>query len=146
MEDIRELGIEAFCPMEIRAKRERGRRIEKQSPLIPGYLFVHFDRERDGWEAIYDIDGVMDILSNADMPLRVPDADMERLKRAYEAGVFDYTRPAALGEGQPVEIMEGPFAGLIARVRCASPNKRVKVLLEALGTIEIDLCALRATK
>ncbi len=138
---IRGLGFDVFCPMEAKTKRLRGRRVECREAVFPGYLFVSFDRERDDWGAIADADGVMGILKNGQMPSRVHDIIIARLRNMDEAGVFDAGN--ALKEGQPVEIMEGPFAGLIARVKSATAKKRIKILLDHLGAIDIDPSFLR---
>lgn len=132
-------GFGAFYPVMSRSKVKRGRRVIINDPLFPGYLFAHFDREKDDWGKIEDINGVISILRNGLLPSRVPDNAIEHLRNAEAAGVFDYTKPgSAFREGESVEITEGPFAGLIAKVRAASPKKRVKILLDTFGKIEID--------
>ena len=142
--DIRALGFDVFCPMQTRPKRERGRRVERSEPLFAGYIFASFDRELDDWGSILEVDGVMDILSNGQLPVRVPDVEIQRLRQAEQAGVFDFTSPASsLAIDERVEITEGPFAGLIGRVRKAAANKRVKILLDALGAVDVDPTFLR---
>jgi transcription antitermination factor NusG len=37
-----------------------------------------------------------------------------------------------------VRITEGPFAGFIAKVRSASPQKRVRLILGNLGEAQVD--------
>ena len=64
--------------------------------------------------------------------------------RAEDAGVFDYTtEKSPFEEGDLVEIMEGPFNGLIAKVLSAHPRKRAKLLLNTLGSLVQDPCFLR---
>lgn len=139
---IRTEGFETFVPREIRVIRRNGRKFERVSPLLGSYVFVQFDRERDEWGVInpVDIKGVHGLLRDAnDMPMRVPDVLVERLQRAEEAGAFDFSVPrAAFSIGEDVEILEGPFAGLIAKVRSCEPRKRVKLLLQGLGKLDID--------
>ena len=145
--EIAALGFDVFYPVMSRVKIRRGRRIIINDPLLPGYLFAHFDREKDDWGKIEDINGVLGILKNGLLPCRIPDLAITRLRQAEAAGLFDYTKPgSAFEDGAVVEITEGPFAGMIAKVKSASPKKRVKILLDALGAIEIDPCFLREVK
>lgn len=139
--DITALGFDMFCPVQTGVRMIRGRKVECTDPVFPGYLFVHFDRERDEWGSINDIDGVIGILSNGGFPSRVPDIIISRLQNMVAAGVFDSA--GEMKAGEVVEITEGPFAGLLAKVKSASPRKRVKVLLDNLGAIDIDCCFLR---
>ncbi len=109
-------------------------------PVFPGYLFASFDRERDDWGAINQIDGVIGILEVNHIPSRVPDIIIDRLRNAVEAGVFE--KASALSIGDTVEIMEGPFTGEMARIKSATAKKRVRILLGMLK-LEIDPCFLR---
>lgn len=141
--DIKQLGFPVFCPMERKTRILRGRRVETCNPVFGGYLFVSFDRERESWGSINAVDGVIEILRNGQIPSRVPDILIDRLKNLDAAGVFDAANQ--LQEGQSVEIMEGPFSGLIAKVKSATAKKRVKILLDFIGAITIDPCFLRRT-
>jgi transcription antitermination factor NusG len=52
--------------------------------------------------------------------------------------LYDYTKPPKAG--MLVELGDGPLAGFLGRVKRASPNKRVRVLVEFLGgLIEVDV-------
>lgn len=150
--EIEELGFEVFLPMSSRKITKRGKRMIINDPLFTRYVFVAFDREKDEWGSINHARYVEYILGRgADqfgrrMPISVPEEFIERLKRLEENGAFDYTkRNLNFTEGDKVEIQEGPFVGLIAKVKCASPKKKVKLLLESLGrytSIEIDPSAI----
>lgn len=139
---IEEEGFETFVPLERRTVIRNRKKHELVSPLFGSYVFTRFDREADAWGVLNsdDIKGVHFVMRNPfNLPIRVPDRDIERLRRAEAAGAFDLTKPrAAFNEGDKVEIQEGPFAGLIAKVRSAHPKKRVKLLLDGLGRLEIE--------
>ena len=136
---IEELGFECFVPRETRKIKRRGRRGEQVNPVLGAYIFVRFDRERDDWHAIRHIPGIHGILSSLDIPIRVADGVVQYFQRCEAAGVFDFTKPrSAFKDGDDVEIKEGPFAGLIGKVRSASPKKRIRVLLDGLGKLDID--------
>lgn len=137
--DLKALGFDVFLPMSTRKTVKRGKKVIINDPLFTRYIFVAFDREKDDWGSILSTDGVEYILGANDLPSTVPETFIERVQRLEDAGAFDYTRAKLnFTEGDRVEIQEGPFAGLIARVKSASPKKRVRLLLDSLASIEID--------
>lgn len=145
--EVIDLGFEAYVPRQKVKRIVRGRRVEQEVALFPGYLFVSFDHDRDNWAFILDIDGVIEILRNSNVPVRVNATIIDRLRRAEAAGQFDKTKPGAeFSEGQEVEIMEGPMAGLIAKIKSARAKNRIKILTNLFGTAivsDIDACKLR---
>ena len=135
--DIMALGFETFAPAERRYVSWRKRKRESITPAFGSYVFVRFDRELDSWGQIFDVNGVHDIIRTGNIPIRVPDFEMNTLLAAERGGLFDYVA-SPFSEGQTVEITEGPWMGLVGHVRSASPRKRVKILLNALGMMEIE--------
>jgi transcriptional antiterminator RfaH len=141
--EIIELGFETFAPAERRYRKARGRKTVSVLPLFANYIFVRFDREKDSWENILSLDAVQDILMVADLPVRIPDGLITTLRRGEEAGAFDYVRTTpAFKIGQSVQVKEGPFTGLIGKIKAAKAHKRVKILLDSLGSVDIDACFL----
>lgn len=135
-----EAGFETYVPTERRMKIKLGRKVESVAALFGNYVFVRFDRERDSWPSS-DIDHIEGVLKVMGIPARVPDLFIETLQRAEQAGTFDYcAEKSPFKQGDSVEIMEGPFAGIIAKIKAARPRQKAKLLLQALGTIEIDPC------
>ena len=94
------------------------------------YLFTRFDVERDPWHHVRRLYWVDTIVSANEVPLRVPDRQVEAIRLAEQAGAYDAT---ILPKGTRVRILEGPFAGFLAEVRRASPRRRGELLLEFLG-------------
>jgi transcription antitermination factor NusG len=140
-----------YLPLERRIVIIRGRRMKKDRPLISGYLFVQVDIATDkNWGKLGKqtqgndgLRGSMGMLKNNDKPVVVPDRVIERIKTAENAGIFDYTGRSPFQLGDKVEITEGPMAGLIGKIKSASPRKRARLLLGALGEAEIDTAYLR---
>lgn len=143
-EVAKECGVPVYFPVEKRNAVRRGRRVKIDRPLLPGYVFVQFDREDPHQRAhLEGLRGSLGVLCNLDIPMRVPDAVIERLKIAEGAGMFDYTGVSPFAPGESVEIVDGPFAGWIAKIKSASPRKRARLLMGALGEVEIDAEFLR---
>lgn len=145
---INDLGFSTFVPWEERTEIKRNRRIKAYRPVFGPYIFVQFDRQGDEWGALraYDdrhgdgIKGFIDILKNNNVPMRIPDMIISKIKNAFDLGLFN-SNP--LPKETPVEIMEGPFAGLIGIIKSTSKKRRVKVLLKHLGLLDLDPAYLR---
>ena len=139
-----DLAFETFCPQLARIKLVRGLRTRVVSALYQGYGFVRFDRDCDDWGQIRAIDGVIDLYKRDSVPVRVPDLEVRTFQRAEAAGVFDLTSAVAnFRTGDEVEIeAQGPFYGLVARIKSAKAKRRVEILLDTL-TMSIDPCYLR---
>lgn len=142
-DEIVRLGFTVFCPMERRFRVVRGRKTEVVTPVFQGYLFVSFDRERDDWGLIQGARGVFDILKHEKfgMPAPVQQREIDMLMNADAAGVFD--KANAFQQGETVEITDPRFLGLLGKVKSAEPRKRMKILLDGLGTLEIEPYFLR---
>lgn len=147
---LKQAGFDAYTPRSrhFRKSEFSSRRRQKiERPLFPGYCFVAFDIEREEWQGIIPLtvstrnylaaDGVRALLSNNLIPARIQPIIVERLRRAEQAGIFDFTRPlSSFAPGDNVEIMEGPFAGLVAKIKSASIKKRVRLLI---GTLMVEI-------
>lgn len=155
----KELGFDAYAPVEKRMVTYRGRRVEACRPLFPRYIFVGVDPYKQGWQHLLDVDGVIDVLGRPELlddrpPSYIPAAWVEAMRRAEAAGVFDRTNVngSQFKVGERVRVVEGPFTGFealiqafIAKVGSTRATKRARLLLAFLGRMsatEIDVTAL----
>ncbi len=134
LENLERQGFTAYLPRYRRRRRHARRTEEVTRPLFPRYLFVALDMVRERWRPILSTVGVSGVVRHGELPTRVPAGVVEAI-RAHEAkGAFDRLSPAdGLRHGDPVRIVEGPFAELIGRFCGLADRERVIVLLEFLG-------------
>jgi Transcription antiterminator len=118
----------------LRLSRRRGHRYEDQlKPLFPGYIFVSFDADRDRWQPINSTLGIAYLLTDERArPTPMPAKFVEALSARCEDGQV-YVPAATLAVGDTVEVMTGPFTGLIGKIESLSEAGRVRLLLEVLG-------------
>jgi transcription antitermination factor NusG len=108
-------GLACFLPLDQprisirlnRAGKEVARKVTPV-PLLPGYLFVQADLERDRWQTIYTTPGFERLLGmDRFRPQPIPCAFVERLMRdASKAGVVAQPRRAMLAVGATVEVLQ----------------------------------------
>ncbi len=144
MRNLEQQGFTSFCPR-FRKQRRHARRVDHSlAPVFPGYLFVRFDRQRDGWHAINGTLGVKRLVGpSASTPQPMPAPAMaaliERCDGNLISGLF-----AELAPGQPVRLISGPFANRLAQVERLDGRGRVHLLLDLLGgnlPLQVDLGA-----
>ncbi len=128
-------GFEVFYPtLRVTPVNPRSSKIR---PLFPRYMFVHADLEEVGVSALQWVPFAVGLVQFDGYVAPVPEHVIHELKRRVaeieEAGglVFE-----DLQTGDPVRIVQGPFAGYEAIFDLRlSGSERVQVLLEMLGRL-----------
>lgn len=131
-----EFGVQTYVPLMVlgRSVRINTPRI---GPLMPGYLLLRFDVERDPWRhfvpAGLGLRGLMG--PHPERPSPVPDGQVERIQALGRTsdGVIDL-RPhiAPVPIGAKIRVLEGPFTELVG-ICSLSDTHRVVALLAFLG-------------
>ncbi|UCC51518.1 MAG: hypothetical protein JSV68_20790 [Anaerolineaceae bacterium] len=142
--------VEVYCPL-LRVK-PKNPRAAKKKPYFPGYLFVHIDLEGIGANTINWMPGTLGLVSFGGTPAVVPnnlitEIQQRLLQIEAEGGLV----MVDLEPGDPVRIVEGPFAGYEAIFNMRLPGKdRVQVLLSFLSQypqpVELDVVDIKKIK
>lgn len=102
--------------------------------LFPGYIFVAFDIERDRWLSINSTRGVIRLVGpRSNVPQPIAPQAMALLQSRCRAGVVAQL-PDHIRAGDGVQINAGPLAGQIAIVESLNDDKRIRVLMNILGS------------
>lgn len=107
-DQLRLKSLEFILPTYCRVSRWSDRIKRSETPLFPGYIFVHVaDHER---VPVLQTVGVVHLVSVAGKPAILPEGDVERLRtcaaRSAEVEPHPYLRI-----GHRVRVKHGPFAG-----------------------------------
>ncbi len=141
-QELRNQGFEVFLPLVKVEKLKRGKRVEQEEPLFPGYLFIELSEVASNWRPIRSTRGVARVITFGNQPAVVPDDVVEQLRDSLKLQAEMRT----LEPNQPVRITEGPFANLNAVFTEYDGEKRAFLLLELLGQwqrLSIPLDALK---
>jgi len=140
-------GFETFLPTIRSWSRRRGVHSLIETPMFPGYLFVHHAIDKRSYIEILKARGVVRILGERwDRPAPVPEADIASIRRVAEANVPVFPHPY-LSEGQHVRIEHGPLAGAEGILIATKPLKGLLVvsvdLLQRSVAVEVESTQVR---
>ena len=146
---IEDKNIEVFLPLVKKVRKWSDRKKIIYFPLIPSYVFVKINE--NNLLVVLPLDGVVRVLTHLGKPAKVKDLEIENLKilSNNEEG-YDYKiSDLSLVVGDAVEVIKGPFTGIIATCVKKGNKCRVVVKLNALGScfnLSIPLNYLEKTK
>lgn len=126
-------GFETYLPLlsTLRIWSDRKKKVEK--PLIPFVVFVYTDPLK--LKDIYPIPGVAGILTHLGKPAVVRDFEILNLRI-----LLQQEDPSILAttdrfkQGDAVEVVRGPFKGIIATALTEATSYRLIVEIQSLGT------------
>jgi transcriptional antiterminator RfaH len=140
--ELEQQGFETYLPLIKTEQIKKGKRLEVEQPLFPGYLFIFLSKDESNWRPIRSTRGVAKLISfgnePAVVPMEVVNAIRTQLRHSYSEQQFS--------KDDRVSISEGPFKDLQAVFVEYDGEQRAFVLLELLGRwqrMSIELSALK---
>lgn len=127
---LRDLEIENYLPIIVKKKKWSDRVKEIMELVIRGYIFIKSD-ERERLKALEQI-SISKCLFDQGRPAIIPAWQIENLKRMLQvkSEFFVYE---GLVAGTKVEIVQGPFTGVIGVIQSTSEKKMFAVSIELLN-------------
>ncbi|MGF7140688.1 UpxY family transcription antiterminator [Roseimarinus sediminis] len=138
-------SIEAYLPLQKKLRQWSDRKKWVETPLIPGYIFVHIDR-RD-YDRVLRTQGVVTYVRFEGQAAIIPDDQIDvikRMMREHELNVL--ISHEDFSEGDEIEITAGPLIGIKATLVTFKGKKRVAVQLHQLNlslTVDLPLSEIR---
>lgn len=132
-EELTRDGHEVFFPCVKSAYTRIG---HSDKPLFPGYMFIRFDMEKDGWPSFRTAHRVAGWVNFQGVVPTIPNEIVEALalnldEKSGGEGLWRRFQP-----GDLVQVVAGALEGLGEVVEIAkSPTGRAKVLLEFMGRL-----------
>lgn len=134
IEHLAQQGFATFFPR-FRKRQTHRRRVETTlSPAFPGYVFVAFNRDENGWTSINSTRGVRRLVGpthSRPQPVstRAMDLLQKRCRSEIMVNLLEDPRP-----GDLVQIQNGPLATKIAKIESLDDKGRVSLLFEMMGS------------
>jgi transcriptional antiterminator RfaH len=122
-------GFTTYLPRLRQSRTARGRKIEVQPPLFPGYLFVQIV---NGWWQARWSPGVAAVLMDGEQPAHVPDSIIAEIRSRERDGLIELPR-RKLVRGDRIRVVRGAFFEQVGLFDNINGHGRVHVLLSLLG-------------
>lgn len=130
-ERIQNLGLEVYLPLITTIRQWSDRKKKIDAPLISCTLFVHCFK--DDLKQLYHIQGFHSILHYLGKPAIVRDIEIRNLKILLQENVeFEREEFQKLEVGDKVEVIRGPFQGLIATSLEVGRTNKLIVEIESI--------------
>ena len=135
LENLQRQGGECYCPKILIEKLSRGKRIEVEEALFPGYLFINVQPEQNGltYTSIRSSRGVSKIVGFGAEPIKVPETLIAQIKYREQADSMGFIAKDLPQPGDSINILQGPFKGLKAVFSHTDGMQRSIVLINLLN-------------
>lgn len=125
---------EIIVPTETHTEIKRGKKVDVQKKILPGYIIVHMDMSEDAWGLVKRVPGVAKFLGADNRPMKVSEAEVQRILKKVEEGVVAKEVPVSFTSQEVVKIISGPFETFTGVVEVVdNEHRRLKVLVSILG-------------
>lgn len=123
-----------FLPLTLVVRQWSDRKKKIQVPLIPSVVFVKCDQKN--LHLFHGESGIVCVLNYLKKPAIVKEFEIENLRILVtecvgEEIVFE---AVSIIPGQQVEVINGPFKGMVAESIVSNGKHRIKVKISALNT------------
>jgi transcription antitermination factor NusG len=134
-------GLDVFLPLYNSTRRWKDRTVQLSLPLFPCYLFLR--ENAAGRLQVVTTPGIINILSINGEPARIPEAEIESVRRAIDWGNRVEPHPF-LRCGDRVRVKSGPLQGLEGILVRKKNFYRLVLsveILERSAAVEVDVSA-----
>lgn len=151
IEGMRGEIADILIPEEKIVEVKDGRRKESSRNLMPGYVFVRMNENKELFEMIEEINGVSRLVGSGEdrtKPTPLSDAEVEQIVGMMEDKKARPKPEIKFRVGDQVKVIEGPFANFIGSVEDIDSEKaRLKVMVSIFGrATPVDLGVLEVEK
>ena len=113
---------------------KRGKRVQRKKKYFPSYVLVKMEMNKELYHMIKNIQKVTGFLGSAGTPVRVSDAEIDKILGNIKEGSLVPEPSVTFDVGEQVKVCEGPFASFTGLVEEVDEEKsRLKVSVSIFG-------------
>jgi len=125
---------EIIVPTEQVVEMVKGSRKTSLRKFFPGYILICMELNDTTWHTVNDTPRVTGFVGDNRNPQPLPDKDALKIIGRIEEGATTPKPKVVFEEGDPVRVIEGPFANFQGVIEEVYPEKgRVKVMVSIFG-------------
>ena len=132
---------EVIVPMEDVVEIKKGKKVNSEKKIFPGYVLINMDMDDDSWHLVKSTPKVSEFLGDGSRPLPVSQAEIDSIMKRMEEGAEKPRSLISFEVGEEVTVAEGPFASFTGFVEEVDEEKqRLKVTVSIFGrSTPVDL-------
>lgn len=132
---------EIIVPMEEVIEIKKGKKVNTEKKIFPGYVLINMDLNDDSWHLVKSTPKVTGFLGDGTKPLPISKAEADRIIKQIEEGVDKPRSLVTFEVGEEVTVVDGPFASFSGTVEEVDEDKqRLKVTVMIFGrSTPVDL-------
>lgn len=138
--DMGDLIYDVIVPTKQVMKVKRGKRVEEQERIYPGYVLVQMKITEDSWYVVRNTPRVTGFVGSGSQPDPLAQQEVDELFSQMSTDAAEHQ--IDLSEGDPVRVINGPFDELEGAVSEVDRERgKVKVLVNMFGRetpVELD--------
>lgn len=138
--DMEDLIFDVIVPTKQVMKVKRGKRVEEEEQIYPGYVLVQMKITEDSWYVVRNTPRVTGFVGSGSRPDPLEEEEVEELFSQMSEDSSEHA--IDLNEGDPVRVIDGPFDELEGTVDEVDRERgKVKVLVSMFGRetpVELD--------
>ena len=131
---------ELLVPTQERIKIQRGTKVKTKEKIFPGYLLIKLILDEDSWLTVRTTPGITGFVGIGNKPTPISQEEVKTILKFTQMEAPKYKAVYSIGD--PVKIIEGPFADFLGTVDSIDDAKgKVKVLVSIFGRetpVELD--------
>ena len=123
-----------LVPTENVVELVKGKRKTSSRRFYPGYILVQMELNEETWHIVNNTSKVTGFLGGNDVPVPVPDEEVESIIGRMEAGKLKPQPKYYFEGGDEVKVIDGPFTNFTGFVENVKPDKgKIRVMVSIFG-------------
>jgi transcriptional antiterminator NusG len=147
-EQMEEFFGRIIIPEEEVVEISRGKKKSSKKSFFPGYLFIEMEMTEKAWVLVRHTPKVTNFVGGQS-PTPVPDKQIGSILQQMEEGGFKPKPKIIFEEGDPVRVVDGPFANFTGTVEeVKTERQKLRVLVSIFGRatpVELDFAQVEKT-